>query len=263
MNVGLLGAGHIARALAEGWSLPGERPGKPEGVAFFDVVPDVAAALAADTGGVAADDAASLVAMSDAVIVAVRPPQVEPLLSDIGPVLGDRALVSVAAGVPLARLIAALPAGALAGRVMPNVAAALGLGVFLFVPGTLGDAREGVAMLFAAAGTVIELEEKQFDLATAVAGCMPGYIALLVEAFVDAGVARGLPREAAARLAAAGAHGAAAYVADAGDPERVAAAAATPGGMTAAGIAALETHDIRGAVAAAVDAAAAQASRLT
>ena len=69
MNVGLLGAGHIARALAEGWSLPGERPGRPEGLTFFDVVPDVAAALAADTGGVAADDAAALVEASDTLVV--------------------------------------------------------------------------------------------------------------------------------------------------------------------------------------------------
>jgi pyrroline-5-carboxylate reductase len=145
---------------------------------------------------------------------------------------------------------------------MPNVAAALGLGVFLFVPGSLGGARDGVAGLFGAAGTVVELEEERFDLATAVAGCMPGYVARLVDAFAEAGAARGLSPQAAVRLAAAGVHGAAAYVAAAGDPAAVVAAAATPGGMTAAGLAALEAHDIRGAVAAAVDAAAAQASRL-
>ncbi len=111
MNVGLLGAGHIARALAEGWSLPGERPGRPERLTFFDVAPDRAAALAADTGGVAADDVESLVAASDVVIVAVRPPQVQEVLAQIGPHLGSRALVSVAAGVPLERLVALLPDG--------------------------------------------------------------------------------------------------------------------------------------------------------
>jgi len=263
MNVGLLGAGHISRALAEGWSLPGERRGRPERLSFFDVLPDRAAALAADTGGVAAEDASELVAASDVVVVAVRPPQVEAVLTELGPLLGARALVSVAAGVSLERLHAALPAGARVGRVVPNVAAALGLGVFLFAPGSLGEARSAVTGLFEAAGAVIDVEEEQFDLATAVASCMPGYVARLVEAFTEAGVARGLPRETATRMVTESMHGAAAYVAAAGDPAAVAAAAATPGGMTAAGIAALEEHDIRGAVAAALDAAADQAARLT
>ena len=88
MNVGLLGAGHIARALAEGWSRPGAGPGRPEGLRFFDLAPGRAAALAADTGGVAADDAAGLVEASDLVILAVRPPQVDDALAGIAPLLG-------------------------------------------------------------------------------------------------------------------------------------------------------------------------------
>jgi pyrroline-5-carboxylate reductase len=126
----------------------------------------------------------------------------------------------------------------------------------------LGSASDGVAELFGACGTVVELEEERFDLGTAVTGCMPGYVGRLVEAFADAGVARGLSRDAAVQLAAAGVHGAAAYVAAAGDPAAVAAAVGSPGSMTAAGIAALEAHDIRGTVDAAVDAAVAEASRL-
>jgi pyrroline-5-carboxylate reductase len=262
MNVGLLGAGHIARALAEGWSLPGERPGRPERLTFFDVAPDRAAALAADTGGVAADDIGSLVEACDLVVVAVRPPQVEELLGEVGPLLGHRSLVSVAAGVRLKRLRAMLPDGARVGRMVPNVAAALGLGVFLFVPGTLGSSRDAIVGLFAAAGTVVELDEERFDVATAVAGCMPGYIARLAEAFIAAGEAGGLPRATAQELTLAGVRGAAAVVAAAGDPAAVVAAAATPGGMTAAGLAALDAHGIGGAVAAAVRAAAAQATLL-
>jgi pyrroline-5-carboxylate reductase len=261
MNVGLLGAGHIARALAEGWSLPGERPGRPERLTFFDVAPDRAAALAADTGGVAADDVERLVAASDVVIVAVRPPQVEEVLTQIGPHLGSRALVSVAAGVPLERLVALLPDGTPVGRVIPNVAAALRLGVCLFVPGTLDAWRDAVADLFGICGTLVELDEKDLDVATAVASCMPGYVARWVSAFTEAGVSAGLARETAQTLAVAGARGAAAIVAAAVDPAAVVAAAATPGGMTAAGVAALEEHDIDGAVEAAVRAAASRATR--
>ena len=262
MNVGLLGAGHIARALAEGWSLPGERSGKPERLTCFDVAPDRAAALASDTGGTAADNVAGLVAASDLVVVAVRPPQVEEVLAEVGPQLDSRALVSVAAGVPLRRLQAGLPGGARVGRVMPNVAAALGLGVFLFVPGSLAGAREAVADLFSCAGTLVELDEAHLDLASAISSCMPGYLARLGEEFAAAGVAGGLSPAAAQTVALASMHGAAAAVAAAGEPSATVAAAATPGGMTAAGIAAFDAHDIRGAVAAAVNAAASQAARL-
>ena len=196
------------------------------------------------------------------VILAVRPQHVEAVLAGVGPLLGGRALVSVAAGVSQARLQAALPLGARVGRVMPNVAAALGLGVFLLVPGALKDATEPVRDLFATAGLVVELPEEQFDLATAVGGCMPGLLAAIIAAFAAAGAAEGLQPDVAERIAVAGVHGAAALIAREGDPAAVSAAAATPGGMTAAGIAALEQAGLAAAVHAAVVAAAARAREL-
>ena len=137
MNVGLIGAGHIARALAEGWSRP-DVPGPPS-LIFFDVDAAKARELAAATGSAAAT-AAELVAEADLVIVAVRPQHVEGVLQDIGAALGERPVVSVAAGVTLARLQAALPTATRVARVMPNVAAALGQGLFMLVPWTLGPA---------------------------------------------------------------------------------------------------------------------------
>lgn len=260
MNVGFIGAGHIAHALAQGWSRPGLADAPR--LAFTDVDAQRAAATAAATGGVAVATAAELVAGAHIVIVAVRPQQVETVLAEVGPLLGDRALVSVAAGVSQARLQAALPSAARVGRVMPNVAAALGLGVYLFVPGTLAEAGAAVTALFAASGIVVELPEQQFDLATAIGGCMPGLLAAVVEAFAAAGAADGLAPDVAQRLAVAGVHGAAALIAREGDPAAVIAAAATPGGMTAAGIAALHERGMDTAVHAAVTAAAVQAQRL-
>jgi pyrroline-5-carboxylate reductase len=145
---------------------------------------------------------------------------------------------------------------------MPNVAAALGLGVFLFVPGTLDEAAAEVRRLFETAGLVVELPEEQFDLATAVGGCMPGLLATIIDAFAAAGAAEGLAPEVAGRIAVAGVHGAAALIAREGDPAAVSAAAATPGGMTAAGIAALREGGLAATVRGAVAAAAARAREL-
>jgi pyrroline-5-carboxylate reductase len=142
------------------------------------------------------------------------------------------------------------------------VAAAVGQGVFLFVRGTLSGRQAGeVADLFALAGMVVEVAEEQFDAATAVAGCGPGFAALFVEALAEAGVASGLGERLAGRLAIGGVAGAAALVARDGDPVALREAIATPGGMTAEGIEVLETRDLRGALAAAVAAAVARARR--
>jgi pyrroline-5-carboxylate reductase len=260
VNVGLIGAGHIARALSEGWSRA-DLAAAPS-LVFFDVEVARARELAAATGGSAVATAVELVAEADLVLVAVRPQHVEGVLLEIGTALGERPIVSLAAGVTLARLRAALPAGARVARVMPNVAAALGLGVFMFVPGTLGPAVVEVRDIFALAGDVVEVDEALFDAATAVAGCMPGMIAYVAEAFVAAGVAHGLAADVAARLVISGVHGAAAIVARDGDPAAVLAAAATPGGMTAAAVEALDERGLTLTIADAVAAAIARAKEL-
>ena len=260
MNVGLIGCGHIARALAEGWSRGGLNDAPA--LAFYDVDGARAERLAAASGGRAVPTAAALVAAVDVVVLAVRPQHVAGVLDHIGARLGARVLVSVAAGVSLPRLQDALPPGVKVARVMPNVAAALGLGVFLLVPGSLGEREPEVTRLFALAGEVVEIGEDAFDAATSVAGCMPGMLAYLVSAFAAAGRDSGVPADVSVRLAVAGVHGAAALIAREGDPAAVAAAAATPGGMTAAGIEALEDHHVAAALQAAVVAATARAAEL-
>lgn len=260
MRVGFIGAGHIARALGQGWSRPGLAG--PPALTYLDVVPDAAAQAAELTGAAVASGLADLVEHADVVVLAVRPHHVAAALAEVAPLLGERTFVSVAAGVALESLRAALPPGARVARVMPNVAAALGLGVFLFVPGTLGERQAAVEELFALAGEVVVLDEMHFDSATAVAGCMPGILAMLVRDFGRAAVRRGLDPVVATRLAIAGVHGAAAVIAREGDPDVVITSAATPGGMTAAAITAFEERDIAEAVALAVHAAAERAKEL-
>ena len=260
MRAGFIGAGHIARALGQGWSRP--ELSTPPALSYFDVAADAAADAAAATGAAVAASLAALIETSDVVVVAVRPQHVAGVLTEVAPLLGGRALVSVAAGVSLEEIRAALPGNACAARVMPNVATALGLGVFLFVPGTLGELRADVEQLFGLAGEVVVLDESKFDSATAVAGCMPGMLGMLVRDFARAGERRGLDAGVARRLAVAGVYGAAAVIAREGDPDAVIAAAATPGGMTAAAITAFEERDIAEAVALAVHAAAERAKEL-
>jgi pyrroline-5-carboxylate reductase len=258
--VGFVGAGHIARALGLGWSRA-ELVEAPA-LTYLDVVPDQAERAAEACHARVASNLSELIDRSDVLVVAVRPQHVAEVLAEAAPLLGGRPLVSVAAGVSLSELRAALPADALVARVMPNVAAALGSGVFLFVPGTLGRHEQAVRDLFSLAGEVVVLDEEHFDSATAIAGCMPGMLATLVRDFALAGEKQGLDAGVSRSLAIAGVYGAAAVIAREGDPEAVIASAATPGGMTAAAIARLEERGLADAVALAVHAAAERAKEL-
>ncbi len=262
MRAGLLGAGHIARALAEGWHRPSPDLSARPDLFVYDPLDERAASLAAAFEARVCVAPAELARACDVVVLAMRPADVAGGLAALRPAVGETALVSVAAAVPLATLLGGLPPGARVARVMPNVAAAVGQGVFLFVPGTLSARQAGeVAGLFALAGMVVEVAEEQFDAATAVAGCGPGFTALFIEALAKAGAASGLDATLARRLAIGGVAGAAALLARDGDPVALREAIATPGGMTAAGVEVLERNDLRGALGAAVAAAVAHARR--
>jgi pyrroline-5-carboxylate reductase len=262
MRAGLLGAGHIARALAEGWrQLPPAAALRPA-LSVYDPIAARSRSLAADFDARACASVAELSAGCDTIVLAMRPPDVPAALAELAPVLGGRPLLSLAAAVPLDDLRAGLSPGARVARVMPNVAAAIGCGVFLLVAGTLTASQaDATRALFGLAGTVVDVPESLFDPATAVAGCGPGFTALFIEALAAAGVDAGLEQAMARELAIAAVAGSAALVARDGDPVGVRVAIATPGGMTAEGIEVLESRGIRMALAAAVAAAVAQARR--
>jgi pyrroline-5-carboxylate reductase len=185
----------------------------------------------------------------------MRPPDVLSALSAIAPSVGSRAVVSVAAFVTVGDLCSALAAGARVGRVMPSVGAAVGRAAFPMVAGTLAAATADVAGLFGLLGPVVPVPEELFDVATAVASCGPGFAAYVLDALASGGAGLGLDAATARRLAAAAMEGAAGLVARGDDPEAVWRAVAVPGGMTAAGIDALQRGGVHEALVNSVNAA--------
>lgn len=262
MDVGLLGSGRIARALAQGWSRPQIAARERPSLHFYDLVERSAADLARECGGEAAASATDLVVAVRMVVLAVRPPDVAAALAGVRSHLQGKLVVSLAAGIPVATLVASLPAQTRVGRIMPNVAVAVGKGVLLLAPGTLGDDVGGVEEAFGLVGEVVTVDEALFDAATALSGCGPGFAALFLAALEKGGRAAGLDAGTAHRLAAGAVAGAAALGELEPDPEAIVRAVCSPGGMTAAGIAVLEDGRVPQSVVAAVLAAVGQASRL-
>ncbi|MBF0401791.1 MAG: pyrroline-5-carboxylate reductase [Magnetococcales bacterium] len=208
---------------------------------------------------VLAENALAL-AGADAVVIAVKPGKVDGVLRLLAPVLGPEMLIlSIAAGISLAQLQQALPAGQPLVRVMPNTPALIGAGISALLPiPTLSQEKRHLAQeIMAVAGDVVEIEEESWmDAITALSGSGPAYLFLIAEALSDGGVACGLPRGLADRLAVKTLIGSARLIDETGQhPAVLKNQVTSPGGTTIAGLEQLESAGVRAALMAAVRAA--------
>jgi pyrroline-5-carboxylate reductase len=252
MKLGFVGAGNMAGGLARGWAAAEDEPGTPEAMLFADADPDKARKLAEEVGGEAIESNLALADHSDLVVLAVKPNVLDEVAPDL--VQAGTPVLSILAGTSLKTLHEALPGIDLI-RVMPNLGAQLRQGVLCVVfPKGTDDARRGrLTQLLALVGEVIELDESLIDAATAIMGCAPGYLALMAEVLVEAGVKEGLTEEQTQRMVAK-AMSATGGLLELHEPGALKRAVASPGGMTEAGLNALEERRIREILLAAVDA---------
>jgi pyrroline-5-carboxylate reductase len=200
------------------------------------------------------------------VLVAVKPQDIDSLLAELAPHVGpSHVIVSVAAGVPTARIEAALGASVPVVRCMPNTPALVDQAMTAISPGAHAT-EEHLAVaekLLTAVGKVVRVPESQLDAVTALSGSGPAYFFFLVEAMIDAGILLGLPRALAAELIVQSAVGAAVMLRDSGEhPVQLREAVTSPGGTTIAAIRELEVHGVRAALLAAIEAAAVRSREL-
>jgi pyrroline-5-carboxylate reductase len=249
MKVGFAGAGNMAAAMARGWSA-GE--GGPESMLFCDLDADRARSLAEELGGETRDRLAELARDSEVVILAVKPAALDEVAHELGG--GSRALISVLAATPVARLAEAFPGVPLI-RVMPSQPAHVRSGVLCYVKpqAMLADLEEELLGLLGLLGTLVEVRDDEIDAATAVMSCTPAYFAVIAKALAEAGAREGLDPQVSAELVARTMAGTAELL-QARDPDAVRAAVAPPGGATEAGLRALERGGVETALADAVQA---------
>ena len=205
-------------------------------------------------------------AQADVVLVAVKPDQVREVLATLGGALAPDALViSVAAGVSLETLEAALPAGTAVVRVMPNTPALVAQGAFALSPGRAcsGAQVDRAVELLTCAGLVRVVPEELQDAVTGVSGSGPAYVFAFVDALIEGGVVAGLPRAEATELAVQTLVGAAELLRSSGaHPALLREQVTSPGGTTAAALRVLDARGLRAAVVDAVQAAVARSREL-
>ncbi|MGI8511882.1 MAG: pyrroline-5-carboxylate reductase [Solirubrobacteraceae bacterium] len=245
MVVGLIGSGNVARALARGWAEP---------ILCTDSGSGRAAALAEELGGEALSSNAEVAERADLVVLCHKPHQLRAVAGEIAGTA--KAVASILGATSISDLEAAYP-GTPVFRLMPNTPVEVRQGVVCYAPAPDVDpeAEREMLELFGRVATVVELPEERMDVATSVMGVGPAYLALVVEAQVDAAVKRGLPAGQAAALAVSTMSGTAALLAARGhDTLTVRREVTSPGGSTARGLAALESAGLRAAFADALDA---------
>lgn len=229
MVVGFCGSGSMAGAMARGLA------GTVDGMLFTDSGSGRAGELAAELGGEAVSND-ELAERADVVVLAVKPARLDEVASELA---GTKTIVSLLGATSLERVREAFPDSAVV-RVMPNVAVEVGKGVLCVT----GDADSNLRGLLETLGRVVELPDSEFDAATAVMGCAPAYLALVVEAIADAGAAEGLDVALARELVVETAAGTAELL-RVRPPAEVRKAVASPGGSTEAGLEALDRAEAR------------------
>ncbi|MEO5679058.1 MAG: pyrroline-5-carboxylate reductase [Acidimicrobiales bacterium] len=194
---------------------------------------------------------------AEGLVLAVKPATAAAAAQAAGQA-GCGRVLSIAAGVTIVALEAALPPGTPVVRAMPNTPALIGAGAAAVAAGTAAgeDDLAWAEGVLGAVGIVVRVDEALLDAVTGLSGSGPAYVFLVAEALIDAGVLVGLPRDVASTLAVQTLLGSARLLAEGGDgPEVLRAAVTSPGGTTAAGLAVLEDRAVRAAFLSAVRAA--------
>jgi pyrroline-5-carboxylate reductase len=249
-----MGEALVTGLIAAGWAPPGELHVVEPVTARRDELVAAHPGVRVAAEGVRAEGA----------VVAVKPNDVEAACRAVASV-GAARVLSIAAGVPLARLETWLGRDVPVVRAMPNTPALVGAGAAAIAAGaSASDADlDWAESVLSAVGTVHRVPEPLLDAVTGLSGSGPAYVFLVAEALTEAGVVAGLPRPVSAALVSQTMLGAARLLAESHEgPEALRAAVTSPGGTTAAGVRTLEARGVRSAFIEAVQAAADRSRQL-
>ena len=263
-KIAFLGGGNMAEALIKGLIASGLA--RPDQILAADVSPDRLEHLKKTYGVSAQKTNADAVREAGIIVLSVKPQVIDKVLAEIAPVVDSTKLVvSIAAGILVAKIEQALPAGARVVRVMPNTPALVLAGAAALAAGSNATGADLALSqsIFNSVGRSVVVEEKLMDAVTGLSGSGPAYVFMIIDALSDAGVKAGLPRPLALELAAQTVFGSAKMVLETKEhPGKLRDMVTSPGGTTIEGLHALEKGKLRATLMNAVEAATARSKEL-
>lgn len=208
--------------------------------------------------GVTSDNGAA-VRGADIVVMSIKPQSLPKVGRDLHSKIHPDALVlSILAGTRITTLQNKLFHDRIV-RAMPNTPAQLGKGMTVWTPTSqvTPDQLRFTETILGAMGEQLQVEEESFlDMATGLSGSGPGFVMLLIEAMIDAGVHMGFSRRDAEKMVLQTIEGSVALMRASGKHSaELKNQVTSPGGTTAAGLYELEKASIRATISDAIFAA--------
>jgi pyrroline-5-carboxylate reductase len=263
-KIAFLGAGNMASAFVEGLLANGASD--KAGLICYGGADDTAAILAARTGIAAAKSLEELTADFETLLVAFKPQHLAEADPRFAAWTAGKLVVSILAGKKLSSLTKVFPRARNVVRTMPNTPGQIGAGVTAWCsrdPLSSSDRAE-LTCLLDALGQSVEVQEHDLDAVTGLSGSGPAYVFEFAAALRDAGVAAGLARSTAEKLAVETLLGSARLLARKNiEPETLRDQVTSPNGTTFAGLQRLKAGDFRGLIKDTVLAAAARSRELS
>ncbi len=194
------------------------------------------------------NSAVDVLPLATRVVLSVKPQTMHDVCAALaGAGCQQHLLISIAAGHSLNGLQKLLGTERIV-RVMPNTPAQVGAGAAGISAGSGVTENDWkfVEQLMNAVGVSVRVPDALMHAVTGLSGSGPAYVYLMIDALSDGGVAQGLPRDLATRLAAQTVLGAAKMVLETGmHPGQLRDQVTSPGGTTIAGLRALEHASVR------------------
>ncbi len=262
--IGFIGAGNMGAALIRG--VLDAHITSPQSVWAADAASEKLAVLQAELHIQITASNPDILRRCNVVVLAVKPQNMDDVLSEITSVASAKhLLISIAAGIPTARIEAALGNRPRVIRVMPNTPALIKCGASALARGryaTPDDLAFAVRM-FQAVGVAVTLDESLLDAVTGLTGSGPAYIFLMIESLIEAGSELGLKPADADQLVKQMVLGAARMASELPQtPAQLREAVTSPGGTTFAGLQVLDKANYRDVISAAVKRATERAKEL-
>lgn len=240
-TLGLIGVGNMGTAILEG--LFAKKLMSPSQVSVYDKINEKAAEFSKSKKVRLGHSNLEIVKKSKIILLAIKPQDLYETAQEFKSALtSSHIVISILAGTPVEKIKRALGPKPQIIRAMPNLGAKVGASMTA-VTGKNRNALKISEQIFSGCGAVIQLDEKHFDLVTAVSGSGPAYFFLLMELLTEAAVKEGIARDKARLLAVQTALGAGLLAKASEDaPDELRRKVTSKGGTTEAALKSFESH---------------------
>ncbi len=246
---GIIGVGNMGYAILKGLL----KTTDASAITFYEKDRERAEDVAASTGVDMSSDNASCAALSQYIVLAVKPHQLDSAIAQMRDVVtSEQIIISIAPGITIAALQEKVGKPCRIVRAMPNTPALIGegmTGVCYNASDFSGEEKKIISEFFSSFGRMEIVEESMMNAVVCVSGSSPAYIYILIDALADTAVTYGIPRQTAIEMAAQTVMGSAEMVLETGmHPAALKDQVCSPGGTTIAAVGALEEYGFRNAI---------------